>query len=45
MPNQIQDAGGLLLDPMTMAYGSSAKDAALDGQVIPPEKLEDLAGK
>jgi heterodisulfide reductase subunit B len=30
---------------MTVAYGGSAKDAALDGQLIRAEKLEKIAGK
>ncbi|CAK0744842.1 CoB--CoM heterodisulfide reductase iron-sulfur subunit B family protein [Gammaproteobacteria bacterium] len=30
---------------MAVAFGRSAKDAALDGQVIPAKKLEDVAGK
>ncbi len=30
---------------MAVAFGRSAKDAALDGQVIPAKKLEELAGK
>jgi len=30
---------------MAVAYGRSAKDAALDGQVIPAKQLEALAGK
>ena len=30
---------------MSVAYGRSAKDAALDGQVIPAKKLEAIAGK
>lgn len=30
---------------MSVAYGRSAKDAALDGQVIPAKKLEEIAGK
>lgn len=30
---------------MSVAFGRSAKDAALDGQVIPAKKLEDIAGK
>lgn len=30
---------------MAVAYGRSAKDAALDGQVIPAKKLEAIAGK
>jgi heterodisulfide reductase subunit B len=30
---------------MTIAYGGSAKDAALDGQLIRAEKLEKIAGK
>lgn len=30
---------------MSVAYGRSAKDAALDGQIIPAKKLDDLAGK
>ncbi len=30
---------------LTVAYGGSAKDAALDGQVIRPTKLEELASK
>jgi heterodisulfide reductase subunit B len=30
---------------MAVAYGRSAKDAGLDGQVIPAKKLDELAGK
>jgi len=30
---------------MAVAYGRSAKDAALNGQVIPAKKLEELAAK
>ena len=30
---------------MTVAYGGSAKDAGLDGQLIPAEKLVQLASK
>ena len=30
---------------MAVAYGRSAKDAALDGQVIPAKQLEAIAGK
>jgi len=30
---------------MSVAYGRSAKDAVLDGQIIPAKKLDDLAGK
>jgi heterodisulfide reductase subunit B len=30
---------------LTVAYGGSAKDAGLDGQVIRAQKLEDIAGK
>ena len=30
---------------ISVAYGRSAADAALDGQVIPASKLEDIAGK
>ena len=30
---------------LSVAYGNSAKDAALDGQVIRADKLEKLAGK
>ena len=30
---------------MAVAYGKSAKDAALDGQVIKAKKLEDIANK
>jgi len=30
---------------ITVAYGGSAKDAALDGQIIRATKLEDIAGK
>lgn len=30
---------------MSVAYGNSAKEAALDGQVIRADKLEKLAGK
>jgi heterodisulfide reductase subunit B len=30
---------------MAVAFGRSAKDAALNGQVIPAKKLEELAGK
>lgn len=30
---------------ISVAYGKSAKDAALDGQIIRAKKLEDLAGK
>jgi heterodisulfide reductase subunit B len=30
---------------MSVAFGRSAKEAALDGQVIPAKKLEELAGK
>jgi heterodisulfide reductase subunit B len=30
---------------MSVAYGSSAKDAALDGQIIRATKLEEIAGK
>lgn len=30
---------------MSVAFGKSAKDAALDGQIIRAKKLEDLAGK
>ncbi|MCG6861402.1 MAG: heterodisulfide reductase, partial [Chromatiaceae bacterium] len=30
---------------MAVAYGRSAKDAALDGQIIPAKKLDDLANK
>jgi heterodisulfide reductase subunit B2 len=30
---------------MAVAYGRSAKDAALNGQVIPAKQLEALAGK
>ncbi len=30
---------------MSVAFGRSAKDAALDGQVIPAKKLEDIAAK
>jgi heterodisulfide reductase subunit B len=30
---------------MSVAFGRSAKDAALDGQLIPAKKLEDIAGK
>jgi len=30
---------------MSVAYGSSAKDAGLDGQVIRAEKLEKVAAK
>ena len=30
---------------MSVAYGKSAKEAALDGQVIPAKKLEEIAGK
>ena len=30
---------------MSVAYGRSAKDAALDGQVIPAKKLEEIANK
>ena len=28
---------------MSVAFGRSAKDAGLDGQVIPAKKLDDLA--
>jgi heterodisulfide reductase subunit B2 len=30
---------------MAVAYGRSAKGAALDGDIIPAKKLEELAGK
>jgi len=30
---------------MTVAYGGSAKEAGLDGQVIPAKQLEDIANK
>jgi len=30
---------------MSVAYGGSAKDAGLDGQVIPAKKLEEIASK
>jgi heterodisulfide reductase subunit B len=30
---------------MTVAYGGSAKEAGLDGQLIPANKLRDIAGK
>jgi heterodisulfide reductase subunit B2 len=30
---------------MAVAYDRSAKDAALDGEIIPAKKLEGLAGK
>jgi heterodisulfide reductase subunit B2 len=30
---------------MAVAYGRSAKDAALDGQIIPAKKLDELAAK
>jgi heterodisulfide reductase subunit B len=30
---------------MAVAYGRSAKDAALDGQIIPAKKLDALAAK
>jgi len=30
---------------MAVAYGKSAKEAALDGQVIKAKKLEDIANK
>jgi len=30
---------------MAVAYGRNAKDAGLDGQIIPAKKLDDLAGK
>jgi heterodisulfide reductase subunit B len=30
---------------MAVAYGRNAKDAGLDGQVIPAKKLDELAGK
>ncbi len=30
---------------MAVAYGCSAQDAALNGQIIPAKKLEELAGK
>jgi heterodisulfide reductase subunit B len=30
---------------MSVAFGRSAKEAALDGQVIPAKRLEQLAGK
>jgi heterodisulfide reductase subunit B len=30
---------------MSVAFGRSAKDAALDGQVIPAKQLETLTGK
>jgi heterodisulfide reductase subunit B len=30
---------------MAVAYGRSAKDAALNGQIIPAKQLEALAGK
>jgi len=30
---------------MSVAYGKSAKEAALDGQIIKAKQLEDIAGK
>jgi heterodisulfide reductase subunit B len=30
---------------LSVAYGKSAKDAALDGQIIRAKQLEDIAGK
>jgi heterodisulfide reductase subunit B2 len=30
---------------MTVAYGGTAKDAALDGQIIRATKLEEIAAK
>ncbi|HJL65495.1 MAG TPA: hypothetical protein QF900_01535, partial [Arenicellales bacterium] len=30
---------------MSVAYGSSAKEAGLNGQIIRAKKLEDIAGK
>ena len=30
---------------MTVAYGGNAKQAGLDGQVIPSKKLEEIAAK
>jgi len=30
---------------MSVAYGKSAKDAALDGQIIKATKLEEIAAK
>jgi heterodisulfide reductase subunit B len=30
---------------MSVAYGSSAKEAAIDGQLIRAKKLEDIAAK
>ncbi len=30
---------------MTVAYGGSAKQAGLDGHIIQPKKLHDLAGR
>jgi len=30
---------------MAIAYGRNAKDAALNGQIIPAKKLDELAGK
>jgi heterodisulfide reductase subunit B len=30
---------------MSVAYGKSAKEAALDGQIIRVKQLEDIAGK
>ena len=30
---------------MTAAYGGSAKEAGLDGQIIRAKKLEEIAGK
>jgi hypothetical protein len=30
---------------MSVAYGGSAKQAGLDGHIIKPKKLQDIAGK
>ncbi len=30
---------------MTVAYGGSAKEAGLDGHIIHPKKLQELAGR
>lgn len=30
---------------LSVAYGGSAKEAGLDGHVIQPKKLQDIAGK
>lgn len=30
---------------MSVAYGGSAKQAGLDGHVIQPKKLQDIAGR